>query len=51
MPANDDTRLGKEDARIAAAVSSLTPQQFRLLAMLGDSLRDKQVTFAELANY
>lgn len=40
-----DDRLGSEEAEIAAALSSLTPHQFRVLMMLGEGLLNKQIAF------
>jgi len=40
-----DDRLDSEEARIAAALSSLTPHQFRVLMMLGEGLLNKQIAF------
>ena len=37
--------LDSEEARIAAAISSLTPHQFRVLMMLGEGLLNKQIAF------
>lgn len=40
-----DDRLDSEEARIAAALSSLTPHQFRVLMMLGEGLLNKQIAY------
>ena len=40
-----DDRLDSEEAEIAAALSSLTPHQFRVLMMLGEGLLNKQIAF------
>ena len=40
-----DNQLDSEEARIAAALSSLTPHQFRVLMMLGEGLLNKQIAF------
>jgi DNA-binding NarL/FixJ family response regulator len=40
-----DERLESEEARIAAALSSLTPHQFRVLMMLGEGLLNKQIAY------
>jgi DNA-binding NarL/FixJ family response regulator len=40
-----DDGLDSEEARIAAALSSLTPHQFRVLMMLGEGLLNKQIAF------
>jgi DNA-binding NarL/FixJ family response regulator len=40
-----DDRLDSKEARIAAALSSLTPHQFRVLMMLGEGLLNKQIAF------
>lgn len=40
-----DDRLDTEEAGIAAALSSLTPHQFRVLMMLGEGLLNKQIAF------
>jgi len=40
-----DDRLDSEEAEIAAAISSLTPHQFRVLMMLGEGLLNKQIAF------
>ena len=40
-----DDRLDSEEARIAEALSSLTPHQFRVLMMLGEGLLNKQIAF------
>ena len=37
--------LDSEEATIAAAISSLTPHQFRVLMMLGEGLLNKQIAF------
>ena len=41
----DDDRLGSEEAGIAAAISSLTPHQFKVLMMLGEGLLNKQIAY------
>lgn len=48
LPANIDLNedgLDSEEARIAAAMSSLTPHQFRVLMMLGEGLLNKQIAY------
>lgn len=40
-----DDRLDNEEAEIAAALSSLTPHQFRVLMMLAEGLLNKQIAF------
>jgi DNA-binding NarL/FixJ family response regulator len=40
-----DDGLDSEEARIATALSSLTPHQFRVLMMLGEGLLNKQIAF------
>jgi DNA-binding NarL/FixJ family response regulator len=40
-----DDRLDSEEARIATAMSSLTPHQFRVLMMLGEGLLNKQIAY------
>ena len=40
-----DDRLDTEEAKIAAALSSLTPHQFRVLMMLGEGLLNKQIAY------
>lgn len=40
-----DDRLDSEEAGIAAALSSLTPHQFRVLMMLGEGLLNKQIAY------
>ena len=40
-----DDGLDSEEAQIAAALSSLTPHQFRVLMMLGEGLLNKQIAF------
>ena len=40
-----DDRLDTEEAGITAALSSLTPHQFRVLMMLGEGLLNKQIAF------
>ena len=40
-----DDHLESEEARIAAALSSLTPHQFRVLMMLGEGLLNKQIAY------
>lgn len=37
--------MDSEEAMIAAALSSLTPHQFRVLMMLGEGLLNKQIAF------
>ena len=37
--------LDSEEARVAAAMSSLTPHQFRVLMMLGEGLLNKQIAY------
>ena len=41
----DGGDLDDEEARIAASLSSLTPQQFRVLMMLGEGLLNKQIAY------
>ena len=41
---HDDT-LDSEEAGIAAAISSLTPHQFKVLMMLGEGLLNKQIAY------
>ncbi len=41
----DSGDLDDEEARIAASLSSLTPQQFRVLMMLGEGLLNKQIAY------
>ena len=41
----NDNLLDSEEAKIAAALSSLTPHQFRVLMMLGEGLLNKQIAF------
>lgn len=41
----DDDALDSEEARIAAAMSALTPHQFRVLMMLGEGLLNKQIAY------
>jgi DNA-binding NarL/FixJ family response regulator len=41
----DDDRLDNDEAGIAAAVSTLTPHQFRVLMMLGEGLLNKQIAY------
>ena len=41
----DDDELDSEEARIAAAMSALTPHQFRVLMMLGEGLLNKQIAY------
>ena len=41
----DGDGLDDEEARIAASLSSLTPQQFRVLMMLGEGLLNKQIAY------
>ena len=40
-----DDRLDSAEAGIAAALSSLTPHQFRVLMMLGEGLLNKQIAY------
>jgi DNA-binding NarL/FixJ family response regulator len=40
-----DDRLDSEEARIATAMSALTPHQFRVLMMLGEGLLNKQIAY------
>ena len=40
-----DDRLDSKEAGIAAALSSLTPHQFRVLMMLGEGLLNKQIAY------
>ena len=40
-----DDRLDSEEAGIAAALSTLTPHQFRVLMMLGEGLLNKQIAY------
>ncbi|NIA27242.1 MAG: response regulator [Desulfobulbaceae bacterium] len=40
-----DERLDHDEAGIAAAMSSLTPHQFRVLMMLGEGLLNKQIAY------
>ncbi len=40
-----DDRLDHDEAGIAAAMSSLTPHQFRVLMMLGEGLLNKQIAY------
>jgi len=40
-----DTQLETNEASVAAALSSLTPHQFRVLMMLGEGLLNKQIAF------
>jgi DNA-binding NarL/FixJ family response regulator len=40
-----DDRLDSEEAKIASALSSLTPHQFRVLMMLGEGLLNKQIAY------
>ena len=40
-----DDRLSSEEEQIAAAMSSLTPHQFRVLMMLGEGLLNKQIAY------
>ena len=40
-----DGRLDSEEARIATAMSALTPHQFRVLMMLGEGLLNKQIAY------
>lgn len=41
----DDERLGGEEASVAAALSALTPHQFRVLLMLSEGLMNKQIAY------
>ena len=41
----DADELDSEEARIAAAMSALTPHQFRVLMMLGEGLLNKQIAY------
>jgi DNA-binding NarL/FixJ family response regulator len=41
----DDDELDDEEARVAAAMSALTPHQFRVLMMLGEGLLNKQIAY------
>ena len=41
----DDDELDSEEARIATAMSALTPHQFRVLMMLGEGLLNKQIAY------
>ncbi|MDJ0701366.1 MAG: response regulator transcription factor [Woeseiaceae bacterium] len=41
----EDDRLDSGEAGIAAAVSTLTPHQFRVLMMLGEGLLNKQIAY------
>ncbi len=41
----DNDRLDSDEAGIAAAVSTLTPHQFRVLMMLGEGLLNKQIAY------
>lgn len=48
LPANidlNDDGLDSDEARIASAMSSLTPHQFRVLMMLGEGLLNKQIAY------
>ena len=40
-----DDRLSSDEEQIAAAMSSLTPHQFRVLMMLGEGLLNKQIAY------
>ena len=40
-----DDRLDHDEAGIAAAMSSLTPHQFRVLMLLGEGLLNKQIAY------
>lgn len=40
-----DDRLDSEEARISAALGTLTPHQFRVLMMLGEGLLNKQIAY------
>ena len=40
-----DSRLDTEEARISAALGTLTPHQFRVLTMLGEGLLNKQIAY------
>jgi DNA-binding NarL/FixJ family response regulator len=41
----DGDELDGEEARVAAAMSALTPHQFRVLMMLGEGLLNKQIAY------
>lgn len=41
----DDDELDDDEARVAAAMSALTPHQFRVLMMLGEGLLNKQIAY------
>jgi DNA-binding NarL/FixJ family response regulator len=41
----DADELDSEEARIASAMSALTPHQFRVLMMLGEGLLNKQIAY------
>lgn len=41
----EDDRLDTEEARISAALGTLTPHQFRVLMMLGEGLLNKQIAY------
>lgn len=41
----DGDALDGEEARVAAAMSALTPHQFRVLMMLGEGLLNKQIAY------
>jgi DNA-binding NarL/FixJ family response regulator len=48
LPDNIDLGAGgldNEEARIATAMSALTPHQFRVLMMLGEGLLNKQIAY------
>ena len=45
-PARHSEGVGPEEAEIARRVRELTPQQFRVLAMLGEGLLNKQIAHA-----
>ena len=41
----EDDELDSDEARIASAMSALTPHQFRVLMMLGEGLLNKQIAY------
>jgi len=41
----DDDELDGDEAQVAAAMSALTPHQFRVLMMLGEGLLNKQIAY------
>jgi DNA-binding NarL/FixJ family response regulator len=45
-PSRSSEGVGPEEAEIARRVRDLTPQQFRVLAMLGEGLLNKQIAHA-----